>query len=75
MYENMQPSLKYLGHVINSMDLHKAPSKVKAIMEAPTSKNVSQLRSFLSFLTYYARFGLNLADKLKPLHESFMSLF
>lgn len=30
--EFFQPSEEYLGHVINSDGLHKAPSKVKAIL-------------------------------------------
>lgn len=63
-----QPSVEYLGHVIDSTGLHKAPSKVKAIVEAPAPENVSQLRSFLGLLTYYARFVPDLANKLKPLH-------
>ena len=67
--EFFRPSVEYLGHVIDSTGLHKAPSKLKAIVEAPSPKNVSQLRSFLGLLTYYARFVPNLANKLKPLHE------
>uniref|UniRef100_A0A3B3C7M6 Gypsy retrotransposon integrase-like protein 1 n=1 Tax=Oryzias melastigma TaxID=30732 RepID=A0A3B3C7M6_ORYME len=67
--EFFKSSVEYLGHVIDSKGLHKAPSKVKAITEAPAPKNVSQLRSFLGLLTYYARFVPNLAHKLKPLHE------
>ncbi|KAI7811353.1 hypothetical protein IRJ41_013611 [Triplophysa rosa] len=63
------PSVEYLGHVIDSSGLHKAPSKVKAIVEAPAPQNVSQLRSFLGLLTYYAKFVPNLANRLKPLHE------
>ncbi|KAK7909343.1 hypothetical protein WMY93_014027 [Mugilogobius chulae] len=67
--EFFQPSVEYLGHVIDSRGLHKAPSKVKAIVDAPSPTNVSQLRSFLGLLTYYARFVPNLANRLKPLHE------
>ncbi|XDV15015.1 hypothetical protein PO909_015169 [Leuciscus waleckii] len=63
------PSVEYLGHVIDSSGLHKAPSKVKAIVEAPAPQNVSQLRSFLGLLTYYAKFVPNLANRLKQLHE------
>lgn len=66
--EFFKPSVEYLGHVIDSTGLHKAPSKVKAIVEAPSPTNVSQLRSFLGLLTYYARFVPNLANMLKPLH-------
>lgn len=67
--EFFRPSVEYLGHVIDSTGLHKAPSKVKAIVEAPSPENVSQLRSFLGLLTYYTRFVSNLANRLKPLHE------
>lgn len=67
--EFFQPTIKYLGHVIDSAGLHKAPSKVKAIIDAPSPKNVSQLRSFLGLLTYYAKFMTNLVSRLRPLHE------
>lgn len=67
--EFFRPSVEYLGYVIDSTGLHKAPSKVKAIVEAPSPENVSQLRSFLGLLTYYTRFVQNLANRLKPLHE------
>ena len=60
--EFLQPSVEYLGHVIDSTGLHKAPSKVKAIVDAP--KNVSQLRSFLGLLTYYATFSPDLSNRL-----------
>lgn len=67
--ELLQPSVEYLRHVIDSTELHKAPSKVKAIAEAPSPKNVSQLSSFLGLLTFYAMFMPNLAKKLKQLDE------
>lgn len=64
-----QPSVEYLGHVIDSEGLHKALSKVKAIMDAPAPQNVSQLRSYLGLLNYYGRFIPNLPSLLKPLHQ------
>lgn len=67
--EFFKSSVEYLGHVIDSAGLHKASSKVKAIVEAPSPNNVTQLRSFLGLLTYYARFVPNLDNKLKPLHK------
>lgn len=42
-FEFFCPSVEYLGHVIDSSGLHKAPSKVKAIVEAPAPQNFSQL--------------------------------
>ncbi|XP_024064460.2 LOW QUALITY PROTEIN: uncharacterized protein K02A2.6-like, partial [Terrapene carolina triunguis] len=68
-YEFFQPSVEYLGHIIDAAGLHKAPAKVKAIVEAPPPRNVSQLRSFLGLLNYYGKFISQLATLLKPLHE------
>lgn len=65
--ECFQGSVEYLGHVIVSAGLHKAPSKIKAIVEAPTPQNVSQLRSYL--LNYYGKFIPSLFSRLRPLHQ------
>ena len=65
-------SESFSDHLLSTWDMwltEQAPSKVKAIVEAPSPKNVSQLRSFLCLLTYYAWYVSNLANKLKPLHE------
>lgn len=67
--EFFQSSIEYLGHVIDGKGLHKAPSKTKAILEAPAPQNVNQLRSYLGLLNYYGRFIPNLSTLLKPLHE------
>ncbi|XP_039623944.1 uncharacterized mitochondrial protein AtMg00860-like [Polypterus senegalus] len=68
-YDFFKMSVEYLGHVIDSDGLHIAPSKVKAIVDAPSPSNVSQLRSFLGLMNYYGRFIPQLATLLKPLHE------
>nr|XP_061786525.1 uncharacterized protein K02A2.6-like [Nerophis lumbriciformis] len=67
--EFFQLSVVYLGHVIDARGLHTAPSKVRAIVDAPPPENVSQLRSFLGLLNYYGRFIPNLSSRLKPLHD------
>nr|XP_061833859.1 uncharacterized protein K02A2.6-like [Nerophis lumbriciformis] len=67
--EFFQLSVEYLGHVIDARGLHTAPSKVRAIVDAPPPENVSQLRSFLGLLNYYGRFIPNLSSRLKPLHD------
>ncbi|RXN16546.1 putative protein K02A2.6-like protein [Labeo rohita] len=68
--EFFKQSVEYLGHqVINADGLHKAPSKVRAILEAPTPQNTSQLQSFIGFLNYYGRFINGLATLLRPLHQ------
>ena len=42
---------------------------VKAILEAPSPENVSQLRSFLGAIGYYSKFLPNLSSKLAPLYR------
>lgn len=65
----MAPSVAYLGHVIDANGLHPLPDKVRAIQEVLTPKHVSELRSYLGFLTYYSRFLPNLSTKLAPLNK------
>lgn len=67
--EFFKSAVEYLGHVIDASGLHTSPSKVKAIVDAPTPKNVSQLCSFLGLLNYYGRFIPNIATLLKLLHK------
>lgn len=68
-YLFFQPSIEYLRHVTDSEGLHKAPSKVMAIMNAPAPQNVSKLHPYLGLLNYYWRFSLNLYSLLKPLYQ------
>ena len=63
------PSVSYLGHLIDSEGLHPLPSKVKAIHDAPTPRNVQELKAYLGLLTYYGKFLPNLTTVLAPLYE------
>ena len=42
---------------------------VKAVVGAPKPTNVSELRSFLGIVNYYARFLRNLSSTFYPLHQ------
>ena len=64
----MQNSVEYLGYHIDSTGLHATESKVKAVLGAPTPRNIHQLRSFLGLLNYYGKFIPNLATILYPLN-------
>lgn len=46
----MQDSVQYLGHRIDAYRVHTTPYKIVAIQEAPTPRNVKQLRSFLGLM-------------------------
>jgi hypothetical protein len=64
----LKPRVEYLGHVIDENGLHPTDEKVAALREAPTPKNVTELRSFLGMVNYYGKFLPNLATKLTPLY-------
>ncbi len=64
----LKSSITYLGHVIDKDGLHPTQEKVRAIKEAPTPRNVEQLRSFLGLINYYSKFMPNLSSKLSPLY-------
>ena len=46
----MKPTVDYLGHLIDAEGLHATSEKLKAIINAPSPKNVTELRSFLGLL-------------------------
>lgn len=59
----------YLGHVITPEGIKPNTEKIKAILEAPIPKNVSELKSFLGMIMFYSKFLKNLCVKLRPLYE------
>ena len=65
----LQPSIEYLGHIIDKDGLHPTEEKVRAIKEAPKPRNISELRSFFGIINYYSRFLPNLSTKLAPLYQ------
>ena len=67
----MVSSVSYLGHLIDQFRHHPLQEKVKAIKEAPSSKNVSELKSYLGFLTYYSKVLPNMGDVLALQYKLF----
>ena len=65
----LKPRIVYLGHVIDENGLPPTDDKIAALRQAPTPKNVTQLRSFLGLINYYSKFLPNLSTKLKPLYN------
>lgn len=64
----LQPSITYLGHVIDKEGLHPTQDKVEAIQDAPRPRNLTGLRSFLGPMNYYSKFLPNLSTTLSPLY-------
>ena len=67
--EFMLPAVEYLGHKISDKGLEPTEGKIRAIVEAPAPQNVSQLKSFLGMLNYYAKFLPNISSRLAPLYK------
>ena len=65
----MKPVLECLWHRIDAEGFHPVDAKVKAIKEAPTPTNPSELKSFLGMLNFYGTFMPDLSSTLEPLHE------
>ena len=65
----MQPSVVYLGHVIDKEGLRPTQERVKAVMDAPAPVNTSELKSYLCLLSYYGKFLRNVSQCLAPMHQ------
>ena len=65
----LQTSVEYLDHVISTEGLKQSPTKVEAIVNMPSPKDVTELRSFIGMVQYYSRFIQNLSYLLAPLHH------
>ena len=62
-------SVDYLGFKVDAEGVHPLPEKVRAVEEAPTPRNVGELKSFLDLLSYYSRFLPSMATLLAPLYK------
>lgn len=62
-------SVTYLGFVIDKDGVHTCPKKVEAIKNVKVPTNVSELRSFLGLVMYYAKFVPNISMILAPLYQ------
>ena len=60
--------VSYLGHVISSEGVSTDPEKICAVAEWRRPQNLSELKSFLGFASFYRRFVRNFASVAAPLH-------
>ncbi|UYV84361.1 K02A2.6-like [Cordylochernes scorpioides] len=59
----MQPSVRYLGHIVSTEGIRPLESKVKAILDMPRPQDKKAPQRFLGMVTYLAKFLPNLSDK------------
>ncbi|KAK3100621.1 hypothetical protein FSP39_022706 [Pinctada imbricata] len=61
--------IEFCGYEIDRLGLHKTQKKIEAVLNAPVPTNVTELRSFLGIVNYYARFLPNMSAVLHPLYQ------
>ena len=66
--------INYLGHVVSKEEVSTDPEKIKAVTEWPQPTTVTEVRSFLGFVSYYRRFIPNFSKVAKPLNNSLQNL-
>lgn len=59
--------LRYLGYIVNSSGLLVDPSKVEAIVNLPTPRNVTEVRRIVGLASWYRRFIPKFSSIAAPL--------
>ena len=62
-----QKQVSFLGYVVSEAGIATDPKKLEAVVSWPPPTNVSQVRSYLGFCSYYHRFIPNFSDIANPL--------
>lgn len=65
--EFLRKEVLYLGHTITDQGLKPNDDKIKAILDYPLPKTVTEIKSFLGLIGYYRRFIKDFAKITKPL--------
>lgn len=58
--------VEYLGHIVSKRGIATSPEKIKVVKKWPVPSNLTEIRSFVGFCSYYRRFVPNFAMIAKP---------
>ena len=64
-----QEEVPYVGHVLSKECLKPDPEKNRAVQQMQPLQNTKELKSFLGFIQYLAKFMPNMASESAPLRE------
>jgi len=62
-------SITFLGHVMSREGIQPDPGKIEVVLHFPTSKNVTNVRSFLKLTGYYRKYIKGYSNLAGPLFE------
>ncbi|GJX85952.1 putative reverse transcriptase domain-containing protein [Tanacetum coccineum] len=62
-------TMKFLGHLIDSIGIHVDPTKIEAVKNWASPTTPSEIRQFLGLAGYYRRFIEGLSKIAKPMME------
>ena len=60
--------VSFLGHVVSGHGIATDPEKIRAVVEWPVPRSVTEVRAFLGLCSYYRRFVESFALIASPLH-------
>ena len=66
--------INYLGHIVSKGGVSTNPDKITTVTEWPQPTTVTEVRSFLGFVSYYMRFIPNFSKVAKPLNRLVQNL-
>ena len=63
----LKEEVEFLGHIVSKDGIKVDPTKVAAVKDWPTPKDVSEVRSFLGLTNYFRKFIVGYASVVRPM--------
>ena len=73
-YGLFKQQINYSGHVVSKEGVSADPDNITAVTEWAQPTTVTEVRSFLGFVSYYRRFIPNFSKVAKPLNQLLQNL-